>query len=137
MKTVRSLDVLKLSVKKNYLELVLGARSFLWQMCRRITTHLIEVGYRITTLEKTALLLEGDNSTRFWIRCPSPALPENLFLHEIVYDNVSFELIPDYLAKLEKAVIITQQKLKKKLEHGLLLEKIIKSRKLNTGLTDQ
>ena len=82
-------EILKIGIEKETGEILisLDAKSFLWQQCRRITSHLIQVGKKQATIEDTKLLLTTfENTTK-----PSPLPAENLILTEILYHNINFK----------------------------------------------
>ncbi|MHA2298060.1 MAG: tRNA pseudouridine(38-40) synthase TruA [Candidatus Hodarchaeales archaeon] len=134
-RTMRTLDTLEIMRREGYLEITFGARFFLWQMCRRIAQHLIDVGKRVTTTKETALLISNNRLDKGSLRCPSPAPPENLFLHKIIYENIKFDLYPKYLEKLEKDSQERQQLLKNQLKHEIMLQNMISSRIQKIGET--
>lgn len=122
--TILTLDSLEILLKEGYVEIEFRARSFLWQMCRRIAQHLIDVGKGVTTPSETALLLENSSLPRSTLRCPSPAPPENLFLHDIIYENVRFDLYPEYLGKIKTIAQKRQQLLDSQLKREKLFESV-------------
>ena len=82
-------EILKIGIEKETGEILISleAKSFLWQQCRRITSHLIQVGKKQATIEDTKLLLTTfENTTK-----PSPLPAENLILTEILYHNINFK----------------------------------------------
>lgn len=64
----------------------LYAKSFLWQQCRRITAHLIQIGNGSLDISETYKLLNEING----ITKPTPLPPENLILTDIIYENIRF-----------------------------------------------
>ncbi|MFX0114076.1 MAG: tRNA pseudouridine(38-40) synthase TruA [Candidatus Hodarchaeota archaeon] len=65
------------------------AKSFLWEQCRRIVSHLLEVGLGKTGPEEpngTLLLLSGKEN----VVKPAPAPPDGLLLVTVEYDGISF-----------------------------------------------
>jgi tRNA pseudouridine38-40 synthase len=65
------------------------AKSFLWEQCRRIVSHLLEVGVGKTGPEEpngTLSLLSGKKN----IVKPAPTPPNGLLLATVEYDGISF-----------------------------------------------
>ena len=62
------------------------AKSFLWQQCRRVFAHLIQIGKKQTDLKYTEKLLYNDGK----IIKPTPLPPEFLVLTNISYKNIKF-----------------------------------------------
>ena len=87
--TIRRLNSIKITQEQqnsSYLFLIKG-QSFLWQQCRRIVSHLTEIGRSDIDQVTTVKLLE-DNTN---LKRPGPLPPENLTLIDISYKpNISF-----------------------------------------------
>lgn len=105
--TKRSLDDIKLSFDQpGVLVVQLEAPSFLWQQCRRITSHLLEVGFAKADLATTKALLEGDPKTR-----PLPMPPEHLTLVDVIYEGLCF--VTD-TSVLEKMMMVLNKELQER-----------------------
>ncbi|MFX0062649.1 MAG: tRNA pseudouridine(38-40) synthase TruA [Candidatus Hermodarchaeota archaeon] len=86
LSTVRTLDDLKIENKDDgVLKIVFEAQGFLWEQCRRIASHLLDIGLQKKNLDDTRALLS--QSERFM---PSPLPAELLILEKIDYPKVRF-----------------------------------------------
>ncbi|MHA2233420.1 MAG: hypothetical protein ACXAB4_13135, partial [Candidatus Hodarchaeales archaeon] len=66
-----------------------AGKAFLWEQCRRIVSHLLEVGLGVVApeeLKKTRNLLSGQNN----MVKPTPAPPDGLLLCAVEYKGIVF-----------------------------------------------
>ncbi len=80
--------VKKIEIKRNgpIICFHFSANGFLWQQCRRIVNHLIEIGKNIIAPNVTISLLNCAEG----IPRPAPAPPEGLILLRAQYDGIKF-----------------------------------------------
>ncbi|MFX0091134.1 MAG: tRNA pseudouridine(38-40) synthase TruA [Candidatus Hodarchaeota archaeon] len=101
IETVRELEELKIE-NFTYSTLKIGfkARGFLWEQCRRIASHLLQIGLQTKSLDETWALLSRPVTIR-----PSPLPAEFLMLEEIKYPEINFSVcqktIEDFCKNLE------------------------------------
>ena len=84
--TIRKLNCITVEKNDSVLLFELKAQSFLWQQCRRIVSHLIQIGKYEVNLDETRKLLEIFSMSEK----PYPLPPQNLILTDIKYSEVSF-----------------------------------------------
>ena len=77
----------KIQNKNSQVIFTIRAKSFLWQQCRRITAHLIQIGKKQVDLKYTEKLLQNSGK----ITKPTPLPPENLILTNILYNDIIFQ----------------------------------------------
>lgn len=85
----RGLSSLKIVEKESFLLFQFSAKAFLWEQCRRIVSHLLEVGLGQTGAEEpdgTLALLSGKKE----LIKPSPAASDGLLLFAVDFDGISF-----------------------------------------------
>ena len=75
----REIKELLIEPYKEQIVFTLKAKSFLWQQCRRIVAHLIQIGKEQVSIDFTNKLLLNQNP----ITKPTPLPPENLILSDI------------------------------------------------------
>ncbi|MFX1250433.1 MAG: tRNA pseudouridine(38-40) synthase TruA [Promethearchaeota archaeon] len=84
--TIRTLDDLYIENKEpNILKIVFKAQGFLWEQCRRIASHLFDIGLQQKNLDDTRALLSQNK-----LPIPSPLPAEALILEKIDYPKISF-----------------------------------------------
>ncbi|MHA2272146.1 MAG: tRNA pseudouridine(38-40) synthase TruA [Candidatus Hodarchaeales archaeon] len=85
----RVLSSLKIVEKESLLLFQFSAKAFLWEQCRRIVSHLLEVGLGQTGPKEpngTLTLLSGKKG----LIKPSPAASDGLLLFAVDYDGIIF-----------------------------------------------
>ena len=96
IKTIKKIEVIPLK-QFNSIHFKISAKSFLWQMVRRIIGHLIELGEGKVSLSDTILLLEGKSNQK-----PEPLPPDGLILEKIDYhDSIKWEIEKPILLKMK------------------------------------
>ncbi|MFX1536361.1 MAG: tRNA pseudouridine(38-40) synthase TruA [Promethearchaeota archaeon] len=84
--TIRALNDLQIENKDEYiLKIVFKAQGFLWEQCRRIASHLLDIGLQKKDLDDTRALLSQNKRS-----IPSPLPAEFLILEKIDYPKISF-----------------------------------------------
>ncbi len=83
---IRQIQEILIDEYTGYFIFSLKAKSFLWQQCRRIVAHLIQIGKKQVKIDLTKKLLLNDKS----ITKPTPLPAENLILSNISYDEAIF-----------------------------------------------
>lgn len=114
-KYTRDLRELTIKESEDVIIFYLSAKSFLWQQCRRIVAHLIQIGKRELLINDTKKLLSMTEN----VVKPTPSPPENLILSDIKYANVHF---------------IEEEPIKLKINQ-LILAEIYQGRKKENSLT--
>ncbi len=99
----RKITEITIQSNENQLVFTIKAQSFLWQQCRRITAHLIQIGKRQVDSTYTKKLL---NNTGKIVK-PTPLPPENLILTNIIYNDIIFE--EDKAIKLKISQLIEEE----------------------------
>ena len=114
-KYTRELREITIKESNDALIFFLSAKSFLWQQCRRIVAHLIQIGKRELSIDDTIKLLSTtDKAVK-----PTPISPENLILTDIKYENVHF---------------IEEEAIKLKI-HQIILSEIYEGKKKENSLS--
>lgn len=85
-KTIRTITSITIEKKEFVFVFNIIGKSFLWQQCRRIVSHLIQIGKGEVLIEETIRLL--DNTPK--IEKPYPFPSVNLILSNISYENIIF-----------------------------------------------
>ncbi|MFX1512645.1 MAG: hypothetical protein ACFFCQ_08670, partial [Promethearchaeota archaeon] len=85
--SIRSIDNIVIELQNNLLIFRFSALSWLWEQCRRMVTHLLEVGSKKSSPEDTDKLLASP-----CVKKPSPAPPEFLLLEKIDYADINFNI---------------------------------------------
>lgn len=88
----RNRNIMKLTLTntdRNYYNFTLTAKSFLWQMCRRVVSHLIDIGKMEFDNEFTLKLLKPKKEKVNLL--PDPLQPTALTLIEIDYPDIIFQ----------------------------------------------
>lgn len=83
----RKINEITIQTHNNQIIFSIKAKSFLWQQCRRLTAHLVQIGKRQVNISYTEQLLLNSGT----IIKPTPLPPENLILTNIIYENVVFQ----------------------------------------------
>lgn len=110
----REIKEITLHTHENQIIFSIKAKSFLWQQCRRITAHLIQIGKKQVNISYTKqLLLNSGNVIK-----PTPLPPENLILTNILYENVIFQ--EDEAIKLKTIQNIEEELYQNKRKEDLL-----------------
>ena len=81
-------EIKEITIKENNDRILFSitAKSFLWQQCRRIFAHLVQIGKKQIGSQYTEQLLLNSGK----IIKPTPLPPENLVLTNILYQDISF-----------------------------------------------
>lgn len=96
LKTINRIDVIPLE-KFNGFHFKISAKSFLWQMVRRMVSHLIELGEGKANLSDTLSLLEGKD-----VEKPEPLPPDGLLLEKIEYhETIKWEIEKTIFLKIQ------------------------------------
>lgn len=82
----REVNVITILENLNHIFITIKAKSFLWQQCRRIASHLVQIGTKQVTLKNTKELLTNIDL----VIKPTPLPPENLILTNIEYQDLIF-----------------------------------------------
>ena len=97
----RGINEITIEERESELIFTISAKSFLWQQCRRITAHLVQIGKKQSTIKDTEKLLTNISN----IKKPSPLPAENLILSDIVYENVNFNEDNTIKLKIKQMII--------------------------------
>jgi tRNA pseudouridine38-40 synthase len=81
IRIIKNIEIIHLNEISGYLIKISG-KSFLWQMVRRITKHLIELGKGEIDSDKTLSLLQGKSTKN-----PEPLPSDGLILEKIEYSK--------------------------------------------------
>lgn len=84
---IREVSRLEIIPRGEVIVIEIEGKSFLWEMVRRIVSALKLCGLGVIGVEDIRRMLEGKMDKKL-----PPAPPENLFLWEIKYDKVSFQV---------------------------------------------
>jgi tRNA U38,U39,U40 pseudouridine synthase TruA len=96
IRMIKNIEIISLNEISGYLIKVSG-KSFLWQMVRRITKHLIDLGKGETDLDKTLSLLKGKST-----RNPEPLPSDGLILEKIEYSqSINWNVEKSILLKIQ------------------------------------
>lgn len=91
--TQRSITSIRIFKNQNDSIIIeLRAPSFLWQQCRRLAGHILQVAKGEVDSEATKKLLEVPTKNK-----PPPLPPENLILYDVIYPNIKFHKNKDIL----------------------------------------
>ncbi|MHA1169305.1 MAG: tRNA pseudouridine(38-40) synthase TruA [Candidatus Hodarchaeales archaeon] len=124
---VRTLDSLSITKTNGFFVIEFIAKSFLWQMCRRIASYIIDIGNGSSSFEETVKFI--DKSKTGWARVqkPVPAPAEYLTLQEIEYRDVTFIERIEYLDKLKNHVRNQGKQLEVALDYNNYFERELNS----------
>jgi tRNA pseudouridine38-40 synthase len=119
----RTIKDITIDYNQDKISITLSSKSFLWQQCRRICGHLIQVGRKQVDADHTLFLL--NNFGR--IAKPTPLPPEMLILADIKYKNIEFQ--EDLSIKLKIIQQLTDEllQLKRKEYYLSFLSNVFKS----------
>lgn len=96
LKTINKIDVIPLEHFSGF-QFKISAKSFLWQMVRRIVGHLIELGEGKADFSDTLSLLDGKSAER-----PEPLPPDGLILEKIEYhESIKWEIEKPIFLKMK------------------------------------
>jgi tRNA pseudouridine38-40 synthase len=96
IRIIKNIEIIPLNEISGYLIKISG-KSFLWQMVRRITRHLIELGKGETDLNTTLSLLQGKSTKN-----PEPLPSDGLILEKIEYlETLNWKVEKPILLKIQ------------------------------------
>ena len=84
--TIREISSITIKRNKNTIIFIITGQSFLWQQCRRIVSHLVQIGNSEINIDETKRLLSDLENTKK----PFPLPAENLILTDIKYSDINF-----------------------------------------------
>ena len=111
--TLRTLELADVQIQRvgrnTVLMFTFTGDGFLWQMCRRIVSHVLEIGYHTTSLQRTQELLENKTN----LAKPSPYDPRGLILRCVDFPNnvnfINYKRASHFLERFVKLISLYLQ----------------------------